>query len=494
MTAPTLPAAGDTDANVNAHAGADSTARTGSAFCRIAIAGPTGRADLAVPLGVPLSRLMPALLRHAGEEPGPDGGALHEGWALRTADGARLDGARTLGAQDVHEGDILFLRHGIEDLGPPLYDDVVEVIGAGSAERAWPPVAVRRTAAVFAGVAVAAAAGALAAAPGALAGFLGLAGALLGIGLGALLSRAFADSGAATYAVVLAALLAAVGAVRLLGPGTSDAVRGLDAFGGAGAAHLLLACAVVAVVGAAGPVVVGGGDGPFAVLVAGGVLAAVGAFTATVWDVTPAQTASVCAPLALAVTTLWPALALRLAHIPGPQIANDVEELEQLPGLIGHGPLRVRVDRARELLTGLLAGSNAVVLGGTLVLLGTGDLWTGVLAGVLGVLVLLRARLFREATQMAVALATGVAVLLGAAVLLLLDFAGRSLPLLGVVLPLALTIALAACAVGLFSGRRRINPRLSRLLDTVETLLLLAVVPLILAVWEVYTALLELKA
>ncbi|MEU2721527.1 type VII secretion integral membrane protein EccD [Streptomyces smyrnaeus] len=496
MSAPTLPAAGDADADAGVHANtaADSAARTGSAFCRIAIAGPRSRADLAVPLGVPLSRLMPALVRHAGEETGPDGGALHEGWALRTADGARLDGARTLGAQQVREGDILFLRHGIEDFGPPLYDDVVEVIGDGSAERAWPTAAVRRTSALFAGVAVVAAAAALAAAPGVLAGFLGLAAALLGIGLGALLSRAFADSVAATCAVVLAALLAAVGAVRLLGGGTTQAARGLDAFGGTGAAQLLLACAVVAAVGAAGPVVVGSGDGPFATLVAGGVLAAVGAFTVTVWDTSPARAASVCAPLALAVTTLWPALALRLAHIPGPQLASATEELERLPGLIGHGPLRVRVDRARELLTGLLAGSNAVLLGGILVLLGTGGLWAGVLAGVLGVLAPLRARLFRETPQVAVALATGVAALLGAAVLLVLDFAGRPLPLLGVVLPLALTIALVACAVGLFSGRRTLNPRLSRLLDTVETLLLLTVVPLILAVWDVYAALLELKA
>lgn len=465
---------------------------SGSDFCRIAVAGPRARADLAVPLGVPLARLMPSLLHHAGEEPGPDGGVRHGGWALRTADGARLDAGRTLGAQGVREGEVLFLGHGAQEAPPPLYDDVVEVLGGDGVRSPWSSAAVRRTAAAFGAVAVLGAAAALAASPGALPGFLGLTAALLGVGLGALLSRAFADAAAGTYATVLATALAAVGAVRLLGGGPGGGDAGV--FAGIGAAHLLLACAVVAVIGAAGPVLVGGGDGTFASLVAAGVLGAVGAFTATVWDVSAAQAASVAAPLALACTTLWPALALRVAHIPGPQLATSVEELEELPGQIGHAALRVRVDRARRLLSGMLAGSHLTALVGALVLLGAGELWSSVLAGVLGLLVLLRARLFREAAQAGSSLFTGLAVLLGAAVLLTVEFAGQRLPLLGVVLPVCLVVALIACAVGLFSGRRALNPRLARTLDTVETTLLLCVVPLVLAVWGVYTALLELKA
>lgn len=488
---PPAPSTADTGSH-SAQGASAAPAASGSDFCRIAVAGPRARADLAVPLGVPLARLMPSLLRHAGEEPGPDGGVRHGGWALRAADGARLDASRTLGTQGVREGDVLFLGHGAGELPPPLYDDVVEVLGGNGVRSPWSPAAVRRTAAAFATVAVLGAAAALAASPGALPGFLGLTAALLCVGLGALLSRAFADAEAGTFATVLATVLAAVGAVRLLGGGPEGGDAGV--FAGIGAAHLLLACAVVAVLGAAGPVLVGGGDGTFAALVSAGVLGAVGAFTATMWDVSPAQAASVAGPLALACTTLWPALALRVAHIPGPQLATTTEELEELPGQIGHAALRVRVDRARRLLSGLLAGSQLTVLVSALVLLGSGELWPSVLAGVLGLLVLLRARLFREAAQAGSSLFTGLAVLLGAAVLVTAGFAGEQLPLLGVVLPVCLVMALVACAVGLFSGRRALNPRLARTLDIIETTLLLSVVPVVLAVWGVYTALLELKA
>ena len=44
------------------------------------------------------------------------------------------------------------------------------------------------------------------------------------------------------------------------------------------------------------------------------------------------------------------------------------------------------------------------------------------------------------------------------------------------------------------SGRRPPGARLSRGLDVLETLLLLAVVPVALAVWDVYTRLLEIRA
>jgi hypothetical protein len=74
------------------------------------------------------------------------------------------------------------------------------------------------------------------------------------------------------------------------------------------------------------------------------------------------------------------------------------------------------------------------------------------------------------------------------------DRASQTTPLLGVVLPVVLTVSLIAGGVGLAAGRRRLNPRLARTLDILETLLLVAVVPLALAVWEVYGALLNMRA
>jgi type VII secretion integral membrane protein EccD len=452
------------------------------------VAGPTGRADLAVPAAVPLARLLPMLLRQAGEDPGPDGGVRHGGWVLRRSDGTRLEAAGSLGDQGVVEGDLLFLGHGSDDAMPPLYDDVVEVIGEEGVRRAWPATATRRAAGVLSALSVLAGCAALAAAPGRLPGWLGLAMAALALAVGTLMSRGFGDVQAGTLAGMLAAPAAAVGAVRLLGtePGMVD---------GFASEHLLLVCAVLAAVGVLGPVLVGGGDGTFAALVVAGPLAATGVAICAIWrDVTPAEGASVAAPLALALTTLWPTLALRVARIPAPQLAATTEDLERLPSQLAHESLLARVTAARRVLGGMVVGSHVAAAGATLVLFAAGELWASVLGGVLTVLMLLRARLFRESGQVATALVAAFAAAAGAVAFTVGERMSETAPLLGIALPVALTVALVAGGVGLAAGRRRINPRLARSLDLLEVFLLLGVVPLVLAVWEVYGALLNLRA
>ncbi|RMI25201.1 type VII secretion integral membrane protein EccD, partial [Streptomyces triticirhizae] len=203
--------------------------------------------------------------------------------------------------------------------------------------------------------------------------------------------------------------------------------------------------------------------------------------------------ASVAAPLAMALTTAWPPLALRLARVPAPQLAAVAEELERLPGQLAHERLTARVAAARRLLGGLLVGGQLAATGAVLVLFAATELWAGVLGGTLTLLTLLRTRMFRETWQVATALVATLVAAAGAAASVLADRASQGLPLLGVLLPVALTTAVVAGCVGLAAGRYRGNPRLARALDAVETLLLVAVVPLVLAVWDVYGALLNLR-
>jgi type VII secretion integral membrane protein EccD len=472
-----------------AAASASRPARTpaGTAFVRIGLAGPSGRADLAVPATVPIASLLPTLLRHAGENPGPDGGVRHGGWVLRRDDGTRLDTAASLSEQGVAEGDLLFLAHGSADATPPLYDDVVEVIGEHGVRTSWPARATRYTAAALAVLALLTGCAALAVAPGAAPGWLALATAVLALGAGALASRGFGDANAGTLAGLLAVPPAVVGTVRLLGAEHDGS--------GLGPEHLLLACAVVAMLGMLGPVLVGAGDGAFATLIVAGPLGAVGAAICTIWGgTTAAEGASVAGPLALALTTLWPTLALRVARIPAPQLAANTEELEALPSQLAHEQLTERVAAGRRVLGGMVLGSHLVAGAATLWLFAATELWAGVLGGALTVAMLLRARLFKELGQVATALVTAFAAACGVAVFTLADRAAHAGPLLGVVLPVVLTIALAAGGVSLAAGRRRLNPRLARTLDALETLMLLAVVPLVLAVWEVYGALLNARA
>jgi hypothetical protein len=63
-----------------------------------------------------------------------------------------------------------------------------------------------------------------------------------------------------------------------------------------------------------------------------------------------------------------------------------------------------------------------------------------------------------------------------------------------VLAPALAGIALLAAVIGGLSGRRQATPRLARGLDVLETTLMLSVVPLALAVWDVYRTLMDLRA
>lgn len=449
-------------------------------FCRVGVAGPRGRVDLAVPFGVPLARLLGALLRHVGESVGQDGGASHGGWVVRGGDGTRLDAARSLRDLGVREGDLLFLTHGADVDRPPRYDDVVEVIGDSGGGGGWTRHHTRLVSAVLAGIATLAIVLAVAGAPGTLPGVLGLVTAALMCGVGGLLSRAFGDITAGGVTVALAAPLGAVAAAKLLGPGVQ-------------AGHLLLATAVLAAVAALGSVLVGGADGLFAALLVAAVLGVVGVVPALAWHVDAVRCAAVTASLALGLVTFLPPVALGLARVPSAQLASTSEELAAITGELDFAHLTAKVERARALLTGLLAGVHAAIVVGVGVLLVVGGTWPLVLALVLTTLVLLRTRLFRQARLACVPWVAAAVTMLVAAGTLTVRHAGESTQLLGVVAPVALGVTAAAGGVALASGRFRPDPRLSRTLDVVETVLLLATIPLVLAVWNIYSAVLDIN-
>ncbi|MGZ8749766.1 MAG: EsaB/YukD family protein, partial [Pseudonocardia sp.] len=185
----------------------------GGGFCRVQIAGPTTRVDLAVPTAVPLAALLPSIVSFAEQD-----AAAPQGWALSRLDGARLDPAAALTVAGIREGELLLLHPARDRVGEPLYDDVVEVLGEGAAESGWSPRDTRAAAAVLGG--------------------------------GAAMSHAAGDVPAGTVLGALAALTGAAFGVVLLGPPF-------------GAAHVVVAAAVAVLVAATGPALVDGGDAVF---------------------------------------------------------------------------------------------------------------------------------------------------------------------------------------------------------------------------------------
>jgi len=449
---------------------------TGGGFCRVQIAGPTTRVDLSVPTAVPLAALLPSIVYFAEQD-----AAAPQGWALSRLDGARLDPAAALTVAGIREGELLLLHPARDRVGEPLYDDVVEVLGEGAAESGWSPRETRAAAAVLGVLAVLGAvwAGVTVGTP--LAGVLLGVLTLLQLGGGAALSHAVGDVPAGTVLGALAALTGAAFGVVLLGPPF-------------GAAHVVVAAAVAVLVTATGPALVDGGDAVFVGLGLTALLALLGGALVLLAGATPARAAAVVAPLALALTTATPTVALRLSRIPRPPLPRTAADLAEVPGQLELDRVLDRVRRARALLSGLVAGCyTAAALGVAVLTTHTATVWPAVLAAVLTVLMLLRARLFRQRAQVAAPL-VGVAVVLVAAVAAVVRNTENDALLLGVAVPVALALGAVACAFGVWGGRRPLNPRLSRGLDVLETLLLLAVVPLALAVWDVYTMLLEIRA
>ncbi|MCE7001599.1 type VII secretion integral membrane protein EccD [Kibdelosporangium philippinense] len=445
-------------------------------YCRIRLAGPRTRVDLAVPSGVPLAALLPTLLKHAVDE--KDEGEAG-GWTLSTIDGGALDPAASLTASGVREGDLLVLHPANDRNPPPLYDDVVEVIGENSIDSAWGTKQTRAACAVLITASVLGGLAAVAAGKGILPGILAAVACVLLLLGGGALSRALGDVPAGILGATLAIPAGAVAAASLLG-------------GTWGAGHALLAFAVVLLVSALGPVVVGGGDAVFAAFTMIGVFGCLGSLIVVLDAGSPAAAAAVVAPLALAMTTLMPVLALRISRFPRPQLPRTVDDLANTPGQVEFDTVLQRVRRARLMLSGLVAGCHATIAVGIAILAAAGDAWAWSLAGVLFLLMLLRARLFREIPQVASPILAAVLALPAGAGVAVAQAAGNNTMLLGVVLPILLVGAAIATLVGIASGRHAPNPRTSRLLDIIETTLLLTVVPLALAVWGIYRLLLDL--
>ncbi|SHG12660.1 type VII secretion integral membrane protein EccD [Jatrophihabitans endophyticus] len=448
-----------------------------SGFSRITLSAPRTRADVAVPNSVPVAAFLPVLLRQVGQD---DDAAVpgHGGWRLCRLDGRTLDLARSMDGNEIRDGDVLVLQPVHEVVDDPLFDDVVELVGRDSVRERWTARERRATAAVIGGLAMLAALAALARMPRheylEAAICVAVAAVLLLGGLA--VSRAAGDLGGGAFVAALAGPFAAVGAALFV-HGPWDRQR------------LLIACAALLLVAALLPALVGGYEsiaGGFAMLALFGGIAGLVLVLA---DVTPARCAAVVAPLALAATTMLPALSLRLARLPRPELAFNAADLAELPGEVDQARTAGRVANARALLAGLTAGALCVTAVGVVVLAASPGWWARALAGVLVALVLLRARLFAARRPVLITVAAAAVALAGLALVALSRSGERPLILTAVV---AAAVALAALGNGLTAGRWVATPRQRRLLDLAETVMLVAVAPLVLGVWHVYATIYHL--
>ncbi|WP_329378623.1 type VII secretion integral membrane protein EccD [Streptomyces sp. NBC_01351] len=493
-----------------------STAAT-TGFCRVTVVAPDSRIDVALPEDIAVADVYPELLRLTGQTQ-PVGAPT--GFHLVRRSGTVLDGARTLAAQQVLDGEVLSLRPFAESLPPAVFDDVSDAVASAVVRdrHRWSDDMLRGAGLAGAAVLLVMLGFVLWYAdpirhdmnglPGVIAGAVGV----LLTAVAGVRARVYRDRGSA-----VALGLSALPHLLIAGSGIVAPAAGQ----GPGRLQFLLGCVCVLVASVALVALTPSGDAPF---VAATFVAATGTlatFVAIATEASATQTAAACAPVAIGLVAFLPSLSARVARLPigyaAPQSAvedyetpdrYETEPYGDQSGGDGAEPgapldaeaIAAQARRGHEMLLGLVAGCAAVAVGSAAVLGFSDNTWGRLLALATGLAMLLRARLFRYTSQVVCALGAGLAavallilglalhppVALLEAMVVKQDHSGMDIRTIWLTAAVAAGAALLA-GIALVIPRKGLSPFWGRLLDLTEAAVLLSLVPLALAVLDVYS-------
>ena len=426
---------------------------------RVTLAGTRRRLDLVLPSDEPIGVLLPEIVAMVGH---PATGEAR-GYQLSTVDARVLDPATTLSAAGVPDGAVLRVDPLVEappaaivhDVSDEVADDLARRPGRwGPATRTWASTAVSTAAAAFAAVLAAPALTAPAiASAGLLVALAGLAAGLLGhrvAGVAVLLSgTAVAMSTVALWTphwpLRSAWWVLAIG-LLLVALGSITGNRRAGVFGGAAVLLLLVAWAGLLLAGL------------------------------------PAdRVAAVMAVVSVGALGVLPRIAMVVSGL------TRLDDLRSNDESVRRASVAAAVDAAHRGLavTSLAVTASAAVAGVVLARAATG--WTVVLAVLVAVALLLRMRAFPLAAEMLALIVGGLAVIAQ----LLLSWSrpdeGRWWQ------PAAVSILVAAVALVTLSYRPppHLRARLRQNADRLEALAVVALVPVVVGVFDVYPRLLD---
>ncbi len=427
--------------------------------------------DLVLPSREPIGRLLPEIIGLLDDRVATQPRLRH----LVTADGSVLAQDSTLEDAGVSDGAVLRLVRVQDAPSAPVVHDVTDEVAEDLDVRAWRwRPAARRVTAGAGLVGWALAAGLFA--RGAL-DTRTVAAALLGTAFVAGGGGAFAGRRGRTG--LATALLAVAGAVAVLGAWTLADARGWDATVRLGAVAVAVVVSL-ALLGTFTPLGRGGLVGAAATLVTGTVWAAV----AVTQDgaLTPAQqarTGAVLAVVSVVLLGLLPRLALSAAGLTG---LDDRRSRGASVSRYQVSTALGATHRGLVLATVVVAVSGAAA---AVLALSDPDVWTVLLAVDTALVLWLRARAFPLVAEVVVLLLAGAAV----ALRLVLVWSGTS----GPGGPLAVLVALAVLPLLALAVQppEDVRVRLRRTGDALESLGVIALVPLLIGAFGVYGDLLD---
>jgi type VII secretion integral membrane protein EccD len=447
-------------------------------LCRVVVVTPNGPVEMALPAEVPVCDLLPTLVHQATTAAGGPG--AHDDWVLQRFGEAPLDEEQTPAALKIRHGETLHLRPRDDQLPVVHFDDLIDGVATGIRNRRdrWRDWMTRRTLLIIAGLTLTLGlallvGGSLNNPPLAAAGVAGGI-ALLLAGAAAVSSRAFGESAAGILLAAAAVPYAGLAGLSLPAVPGASLLAAPNLLAGAVAAALAATIAAVAV-GEAGPA--------FLALALASLAAAAGGSLGTVAGLPATGAAALVVVIALTLATCIPSLSFWLAKLRLPALPTGAEDLA---ADVEPHAVTLLLDRAAvadRYMTALFAAVGAITAG-CLIFLAPAGGWPALSLSVAicGVLAL-RARSMDSAWQRTSALGPA---LLGAA--LVVEHLGDS-PVFAVRagwVAVVLTTALVTVSLARVVPGRTLVPYWGRAGDILEWVVAIALIPLSLAVLDVY--------
>jgi len=449
--------------------------------CRLTVYGPKSRVELAVPAHVPVADLMPTFLGHLGQELATTG-LDHGGWVLQRLGEPPLEEDLGTAALGLYDGDILHLRPRDEQLAPVDFDDLVDGVATGIAERndQWRPESTRRLA--LAGAALALGFGALllpTLGAGPRIAIIAWVVAVVLVAAAAAMVRSYADGGAG---IVLG--LAAVGYAALAGlavPALGGPIRPAGLVTGPG---LLAAGSSVAVIAIGTQLGTGRLRASLSASALGAALVALAGLLATVTTLNGPDIAAALLPLVLLMGFLVPTIGAKLAGLRITPVPANPEEFQQDVDPVPAGRLLRQAASADANITAQYVALAVVCTGLLAVLAAAPGRSAPILVAASSVLLLLHSRELLGVRQRVAMLAPGV---LGLLLLVLVECLHGSVGFRLAVLVLAVLAALGACAVARTLPGRRLLPHWGLAGDIAHWATAAAIIPFALSVTGLYS-------
>ena len=466
--------------------------------CRVTVSARSTQVDMALPVDVPVSLLIPGIVdmiasrAEPAEGPGPVGSrtadsgsdGLSGAWTLSRIGRPPLPSTSTLSELGVRDGDLLVLGVAERPAPTPLFDDLMDAVArAGNDDVAqWTARTARTVGSIVTGSTVLLACGIVLSDP---------------VRAGAENTSSPVEAVAAVTAAVLFAVAGMIlgrlyeqVAVAVLFGGCASALMftGGTLFvpGQFGAAHVMLGSAMAGSMALLSLRIGGAGLAVFT----GSIVLAVSAFAAAACALftvmTPAAIGTVAALVGLTGIAVSARLSMMQARLPLPPVPTagaplDTAQEAELDSM-SFADLQVAATRARSYLTGLLTAFTIVVLMGVLAAAAsdtaTGSGWPGIaLAALCALVLLLRGRTYAVVTHAVPLVGGGAVVLFSLSVGAVITFPDRALELFGA----ALAAAVVASVFGALVPTRNYSPVMRRSAELVEYAAIALVIPI--AVW-----------